>query len=76
MPQPSMKWAKDGGQTFPAATERRLHVRPQDDNLYFLNVTVDDAGIYTCYASNEAGSIQADARLKIYSKFSDLYSKT
>ncbi|PAV84566.1 hypothetical protein WR25_18234 [Diploscapter pachys] len=43
MPQPSMKWAKDGGQTFPAATERRLHVRPQDDNLYFLNVTVDDA---------------------------------
>uniref|UniRef100_A0A1I7XBR2 Ig-like domain-containing protein n=1 Tax=Heterorhabditis bacteriophora TaxID=37862 RepID=A0A1I7XBR2_HETBA len=41
-PPPVMKWAKDGGSSFPAAIEHRLYVKPNDDHLYVMNVSVED----------------------------------
>ncbi|CAI4223863.1 unnamed protein product [Auanema sp. JU1783] len=66
VPSPILKWSKDGDQSFPAAFERRLHVRPNDDHLYVLNVTLADQGVYTCHVSNDAGSAQASATLRVY----------
>lgn len=66
VPMPTLRWSKDGGQAFPAATERRLHVRQGDDNLYVLNVTTADQGVYTCHASNSVGTAQASATLRVY----------
>ncbi|PIO70990.1 immunoglobulin I-set domain protein [Teladorsagia circumcincta] len=42
IPAPVIKWSKDGGATFPAALQHRLFVRPNDDHLYVVNVTVED----------------------------------
>lgn len=42
IPAPVIKWSKDGGATFPAAVQHRLFVRPNDDHLYVVNVTVED----------------------------------
>ncbi|KAK5970069.1 hypothetical protein GCK32_011203 [Trichostrongylus colubriformis] len=66
IPPPVIKWSKDGGATFPAALQHRLFVRPADDHLYVVNVTVEDQGVYTCHAVNEAGAIQASATLRIF----------
>ncbi|KHJ85812.1 immunoglobulin I-set domain protein [Oesophagostomum dentatum] len=66
IPPPVIKWSKDGGAAFPAALQHRLFVRPNDDHLYVVNVTIEDQGVYTCHAVNEAGSIQASATLRIF----------
>ncbi|VDL78590.1 unnamed protein product [Nippostrongylus brasiliensis] len=66
IPPPVIKWSKDGGATFPAALQHRLFVRPNDDHLYVVNVTVEDQGVYTCHAVNDAGAIQASATLRIF----------
>ncbi|KHN89165.1 Leucine-rich repeats and immunoglobulin-like domains protein 3 [Toxocara canis] len=66
VPPPVVKWQKDGGDSFPAAVERRLHVKANDDNLYMVNVTLADAGIYTCHVSNEAGRAQSSAYLTVF----------
>ncbi|VDK44597.1 unnamed protein product [Anisakis simplex] len=66
VPLPVIKWQKDGGNEFPAAVERRLHVKANDDNLYMVNVTLKDAGLYTCLVSNEAGQAQGSAYLNVF----------
>ncbi|KAL6739712.1 hypothetical protein Aduo_013136 [Ancylostoma duodenale] len=66
IPPPVIKWSKDGGAAFPAALQHRLFVRPNDDHLYVVNVTIEDQGVYTCHAVNEAGSIQASSTLRIF----------
>ncbi|VDM37724.1 unnamed protein product [Toxocara canis] len=68
VPPPVVKWQKDGGDSFPAAVERRLHVKANDDNLYMVNVTLADAGIYTCHVSNEAGRAQSSAYLTVFGR--------
>ncbi|CAD6194522.1 unnamed protein product [Caenorhabditis auriculariae] len=65
-PQPLLKWAYDGGESFPAAEERRLYVVPNDDHLYVMNVSLSDQGVYTCNATSEAGHIQASATLRVF----------
>ena len=57
---------KDGGEFFPAALERRLHVKANDDNLYVVNVSLADSGIYTCIVSNEAGHVESSAYMLVY----------
>lgn len=57
---------KDGGDSFPAAVERRLHVKANDDNLYVVNVSLADTGIYTCRVSNEAGHVESSAHVLVY----------
>jgi hypothetical protein len=68
------------GTDFPAAEERRMHVLPSEDVFYIVNVNTADAGtqtdiggaqnmcragVYTCVAGNEAGTITASARLTV-----------
>lgn len=64
-PQPQIAWQKDGGNDFPAARERRMHVMPTDDEFFIVNVKTADMGIYSCMAHNPAGSIIANATLTV-----------
>lgn len=59
-------WEKDNRMNFPAAVERRLHVRNNDDVLYLLNVSVIDSGKYTCRAKNDAGVAEASTYLIVH----------
>ncbi|GAB1865789.1 Leucine-rich repeats and immunoglobulin-like domains protein 3 [Camponotus japonicus] len=64
-PSPQIAWQKDGGNDFPAARERRMHMMPTDDVLFIVNVKMADNGIYSCTAQNLAGIIIANATLTI-----------
>uniref|UniRef100_A0A182PFJ1 Ig-like domain-containing protein n=1 Tax=Anopheles epiroticus TaxID=199890 RepID=A0A182PFJ1_9DIPT len=60
-PKPQIYWEKDGGNDFPAAKERRMHVIPNEDAFLILNVQLVDMGVYSCTAENQAGVIRANA---------------
>ncbi|XP_067907284.1 leucine-rich repeats and immunoglobulin-like domains protein 3 isoform X2 [Heterodontus francisci] len=62
-PTPQIAWQKDGGTDFPAARERRMHVMPEDDVFFIVDVKIEDIGIYSCTAQNSAGAISANATL-------------
>lgn len=64
-PKPQIAWQKDGGNDFPAARERRMHVMPQDDAFFIVNAKISDQGVYTCTAQNPVGTIKANATLII-----------
>ncbi|CAG2103310.1 unnamed protein product [Medioppia subpectinata] len=64
-PMPEISWQKDGGDNFPAAMERRMHVMPSDDVFFIVEVKVSDMGHYTCTATNDAGSQTASAYLNV-----------
>ncbi|XP_029165453.1 leucine-rich repeats and immunoglobulin-like domains protein 3 [Nylanderia fulva] len=64
-PAPQIAWQKDGGNEFPAARERRMHMMPTDDVLFIINVKMADNGVYSCTAQNLAGVIVANATLTI-----------
>lgn len=72
-PAPQIAWQKDGGTDFPAARERRMHVMPEDDVFFIVDVKIEDIGVYSCTAQNSAGSISANATLTVLGKwvFSD-----
>lgn len=67
-PSPQIAWQKDGGNDFPAARERRMHMMPTDDVLFIVDVKTADSGIYSCTAQNLAGLIVANATLTILGK--------
>ncbi|XP_060021675.1 leucine-rich repeats and immunoglobulin-like domains protein 3 isoform X4 [Lagenorhynchus albirostris] len=64
-PTPQIAWQKDGGTDFPAARERRMHVMPEDDVFFIVDVKIEDIGVYSCTAQNSAGSISANATLTV-----------
>lgn len=64
-PTPVVAWQKDGGDDFPAARERRMHVMPSDDIFYVVSLKPQDSGVYTCTAKNPAGIIRASATLTV-----------
>ncbi|KAJ6641050.1 Leucine-rich repeats and immunoglobulin-like domains protein 3 [Pseudolycoriella hygida] len=64
-PIPQIAWQKDGGDDFPAARERRMHVMPQDDAFFIVNAKIHDQGVYTCTAQNAVGTIKANATVNI-----------
>ncbi|XP_007429246.2 leucine-rich repeats and immunoglobulin-like domains protein 3, partial [Python bivittatus] len=64
-PVPQIAWQKDGGTDFPAARKRRMHVMPEDDVFFIVDVKIEDTGIYSCTAQNTAGSISANATLTV-----------
>lgn len=64
-PNPQIAWQKDGGTDFPAARERRMHVMPEDDVFFIVDVKIEDIGVYSCTAQNSAGSISANATLTV-----------
>ncbi|XP_014478669.1 PREDICTED: leucine-rich repeats and immunoglobulin-like domains protein 3 isoform X2 [Dinoponera quadriceps] len=67
-PSPQIAWQKDGGNDFPAARERRMHMMPTDDVLFIVDVKMADSGVYSCTAQNLAGLIVANATLTILEK--------
>lgn len=64
-PAPEIAWQKDGGDDFPAARERRMHVMPSDDVFFIVEVKNEDQGVYTCTAKNDAGFVKANATLMV-----------
>lgn len=64
-PKPQMAWQKDGGNDFPAARERRMHVMPDDNAFFIVNAKICDQGVYTCTAENPAGIIKVNATVTI-----------
>ncbi|OXB72515.1 UNVERIFIED_CONTAM: hypothetical protein H355_008211 [Colinus virginianus] len=64
-PVPQIAWQKDGGTDFPAARKRRMHVMPEDDVFFIVDVKIEDTGVYSCTAQNTAGSISANATLTV-----------
>ncbi|KAH9426548.1 otolith morphogenesis [Dermatophagoides pteronyssinus] len=64
-PSPIVSWQKDGGDNFPAAMERRMHVMPADDVFFIVEVKKTDMGSYSCHAANDAGSIVSTAYLNV-----------
>ncbi|XP_068125823.1 leucine-rich repeats and immunoglobulin-like domains protein 2 [Hyperolius riggenbachi] len=64
-PTPQIAWQKDGGTDFPAARERRMHVMPEDEVLFIVNVKIEDMGLYSCTAQNPAGSISTNVTLTV-----------
>ncbi|XP_031831775.1 uncharacterized protein LOC116426648 isoform X2 [Nomia melanderi] len=64
-PSPQIAWQKDGGNDFPAARERRMHMMANDDVLFIVDVKTADSGVYSCTAQNLAGVIVANATLTI-----------
>lgn len=64
-PPPEIAWNKDGGNDFPAARERRMHVLHGDDAFFITNSRLTDSGIYSCTAHNTAGTVSADARVEV-----------
>lgn len=67
-PAPQIAWQKDGGTDFPAARERRMHVMPDDDVFFIMDVKPEDMGVYSCTAKNTAGTVSANASLTVLGK--------
>lgn len=68
-PAPRIAWQKDGGTDFPAARERRMHVMPEDDVFFIVDVKTEDMGVYSCTAQNIAGAISANASLTVLGRW-------
>ena len=68
-PQPQIAWQKDGGNDFPAARERRMRVMQADDAFSIIQVKSEDEGVYSCMASNAAGTIVANATLRVLGNY-------
>ncbi|KAF7208216.1 leucine-rich repeats and immunoglobulin-like domains protein 1 [Nothobranchius furzeri] len=64
-PAPQIAWQKDGGTDFPAARDRRMHVMPDDDVFFIMDVKPEDMGVYSCTAKNTAGIVSANATLTV-----------
>ncbi|XP_022080958.1 leucine-rich repeats and immunoglobulin-like domains protein 3 [Acanthaster planci] len=65
-PNPVIAWQKDGGDDFPAARERRFQVMDEESETFYIsNVKVSDVGMYSCTATNAAGTISANATLTV-----------
>ena len=62
-PKPSILWRRENGQHIP---EDRSVLR-DDKSLRIFQVRREDAGTYVCQAKNEAGSIDASAKLFVLS---------
>ena len=65
LPQPEIAWQKDGGDDFPAARERRMHVMPDDEVFFIVSVKSSDQGVYSCMATNAAGTVIANASVQV-----------
>jgi len=65
VPVPEIALQKDGGDDFPAARERRMHIFPSDEMFFIVDAKVEDQGVYTCTARNDVGVITANATLLV-----------
>lgn len=60
-PFPKLVWQKDGGESFPAAVDRRIVYAEGLEVCEIRNAQFKDSGKYTCFAKNDAGSVNASA---------------
>ena len=68
-PKPNISWQKHGVfNHFPAAQDKRMHVIPEDDHFFIVNVKAADEGVYSCIAENEAGFVTANVTLTVLRK--------
>ena len=75
-PPPEIAWKKDGGDDFPAARERRMHVMSNDHVFFIVDLKAADMGVYSCTAQNVAGVIVANATLTVLGKFNTSIKET
>lgn len=64
-PRAILAWLKDGGNDFPAARERRMHVMTEDYAFFITNAKVVDAGVYSCTAENVVGLVWTNATIEV-----------
>lgn len=64
-PRATLAWLKDGGNDFPAARERRMHVMPEDYAFFITNAKVVDGGVYSCTAENVVGLVRTNATIVV-----------
>ena len=64
-PAPEISLLKDGGEDFPAARERRIHVLSNETLFFIKPVAPHDEGVYTCRATNPAGTASAHVTLTV-----------
>ncbi|XP_062547275.1 leucine-rich repeats and immunoglobulin-like domains protein 2 [Armigeres subalbatus] len=64
-PKPQISWEKDGGNDFPAAKDRRMHISADEDAFFIMDAQIVDMGVYTCSAENAAGVIKASASVLV-----------
>lgn len=62
-PKPLIYWQFNFGHNFSAANERRLLLL--DESLIIENAKINDSGIYTCTAENQAGKITKNVTVEI-----------
>ena len=74
VPAPEVRWVKDSGANFPAASERRItqNLLPLDANeltrfnsFNIWDIKAVDMGVYSCIATNPAGSISWNITLAV-----------
>ena len=65
LPTPEIALQKDGGDDFPAARERRMHIFPSDEVFFIVGIKPEDEGVYTCIAKNDVGVITANATVQV-----------
>ena len=62
LPEPETSWEKDG-EIFPTTGLR--HKMQRFGSMEFISVRLEDAGIYRCTASNEAGNVSREIQLDV-----------
>lgn len=48
-----------------------MHVMPDDDVFFIMDVKPEDMGLYSCTARNTAGTVSANATLTVLGKALD-----
>ena len=61
-PSPTVTWVKDG-EVFPSTSLR--HRQLHGGSIEFSNIHLEDAGSYTCTASNDAGNKSRTIELNV-----------
>nr|XP_051676343.1 hemicentin-1 isoform X2 [Oryctolagus cuniculus] len=62
-PPATITWSKDGA---PLESNRNIRILPGGRTLQILNARADDAGRYSCVATNEAGEMIKHYEVKVY----------
>lgn len=69
-PKPQIYWQFKDGHDFPAAEERRIKIKDNDESFIIENTKPTDRGVYFCMATNTAGTISTNATVDISKFFS------
>lgn len=68
-PSPAIRWFKDGSPLLFSEDRQDVRVGAGGRELYIAAAEVDNAGAYTCVASNEAGESEQTFDLEVYGKY-------